>query len=249
MALSVTLAAGALIGLLLGMLGAGGSIIAVPALTLAVGLPLREAIATALVVVLCSSLSALLPRLRKGVEWSTAAIMIVSGIPCTFVGASLGHRLDERVLAFGFAATMILAAVFLLRAPTETRPETRARGFGRVVRAAVAGGMVGTLTGLLGVGGGFLIVPALTLVLDLPMTLAVGTSLAVISTNAFTGLIAQLSAVSLDWSLTATFTVMTMVAATFASQYGIAVSDRALRRAFCSLIVTVSLVMLVTPLH
>jgi len=243
------LAAGTLIGLLLGMLGAGGSIIAVPVLTLAAGLPLREAIATSLVVVLCSSLSALLPRLRSGVRWSTGAIMIGAGAPCTVAGAALGRGLDERVLAFGFVGVTALAVFFLLRAPADARPETTPGGRGRVARTVVAGGVVGTFTGLLGVGGGFLVVPALTLLLGLPITVAVGTSLVVISANALTGMVAQLSTVSLDWTLTVAFAATTMVTAAVASRYGTSVPERALRRAFCSLVVAVSSVMLVAALR
>nr|WP_277350775.1 sulfite exporter TauE/SafE family protein [Rhodococcus sp. HNM0569] len=238
------MAAGAVIGLLLGLLGAGGSIIAVPVLTLAAGLPVREAIATALVVVLCSSLSAVIPRLRSGVRWSTAAIMIAAGAPCTAAGATLGRGFDEQALAFGFVGVAALAVFFLLRAPNGTATRADAGGLGRLARTILAGAIVGTLTGLLGVGGGFLIVPALTLLLGLPMTVAIGTSLVVIGANALTGLVAQLSTVSLDWMLTGAFAATTMATAAIASRSGMDVPERALRRAFGSLVLAVSTLML-----
>ncbi|MGA9870723.1 MAG: sulfite exporter TauE/SafE family protein [Rhodococcus sp. (in: high G+C Gram-positive bacteria)] len=251
MALPITLAAGVLIGLLLGMLGAGGSIIAIPALTLGAGLPLREAITTALVVVLAASLTAALPRLRSGVQWSTALMMTLIGVPFTMLGTTLSHRLDETILVFGLVGIMLSAAVVLLKKPAP-KIGSRARSIHRslrYLRIVAAGAVVGTLTGLFGVGGGFLIVPILTLFLGLPMQLAVGTSLVVIFINSTTGLAAQLTTVSLDWVITAAFAITTMTTAKIASKYGMLLSEHALRRSFCSLIVIVSATMLVTTLR
>jgi uncharacterized membrane protein YfcA len=244
------LASGALIGVLLGVLGAGGSIIAIPVLTLGAGLPLRAAIATTLVVVLASSLTAVLPRLQSGVQWTTAVLMALVGVPFTLLGTVFSHHIDEVALVYGFVAVMLTAAVLLWIKPLSTELESTSTPIPtRYLRIVIAGAAVGTLTGLFGVGGGFLIVPVLTLFLELPIQLAVGTSLIVISINSLTGLAAQLSSMSLDWTLTAAFAITTMVTAKIASQHGMAFSERNLRRAFCSLIVVVSAAMFVTALR
>ena len=105
--MAVVAALGLLIGLLLGLLGAGGSILAVPALVYGAGEPLRVAVPTSLVVVGMSAAAAVVPRIRAGqVQWRIAVVVGAAGVPSTFVGAAVNRSMDPRVLLLGFAGVM-----------------------------------------------------------------------------------------------------------------------------------------------
>ena len=172
---------GLLIGLLLGLLGAGGSILAVPALVFGVGIGLHEAIPASLVVVGASALAALVPRLRQQViRWPVALVFGAAGLPAAFAGTAVGRLLPERWLMLGFAVLMVVVAVRMLRSQTEQGGACRTRAGGInwrscLPKALAAGAAVGFLTGLFGVGGGFVIVPALALLLGLTTIEAVAT--------------------------------------------------------------------------
>lgn len=184
---------GLFIGLALGALGAGGSILAVPALVHLAGQPLAAAIPTSLIVVGVSAAAALAPRLRGGgVRWPVALVFGAAGVPAAFGGAALGRTLSPRLLMLGFALLMAVVAVRMLRERTRSGGACRTRGGGVEWRTCLpsalgTGAVVGVLTGLFGVGGGFLIVPALTLLLGLGAAEAVATSLVVIVINSAPG--------------------------------------------------------------
>jgi uncharacterized membrane protein YfcA len=182
---TAALGLGAVIGLLLGLLGGGGSILAVPALVYGAGQPLTAAVPTSLVVVGISSAVALLPRLRaRQIRWRIAALVGGAGAAAAFAGAAVNRLLDPRVVLIGFAALMVAVALGMLRGDGETGGDCALPGGGVDWRGCLpksvgTGLAVGFLTGLFGVGGGFLLVPALVLLLGLPMASAVGTSLVV----------------------------------------------------------------------
>ena len=204
---------GLVIGVLLGLLGGGGSILAVPALVYGAGVPLAAAVPMSLLVVGISSATALLPRLRQQqIAWRIAGVFGAAGAGAAFAGAAINRLLDPRMVLVGFAVLMVVAAVRMLREQSTeggdcALPEGGVNWRGCLPKAIGSGVVVGFLTGLFGVGGGFLIIPALVLLLGLPMTVAVGTSLLVIVINSAAGFAAHASDSSLDYRLTAVFTL------------------------------------------
>jgi uncharacterized membrane protein YfcA len=157
------LSLGLLVGAVLGVVGGGGSIIAVPALVYGVGMSPAAAIPTSLLVVGTSSLVALFPRLREGINWPVVLIVGAAGIPAAWGGAAVGRLLDPNILMLAFAAIMAVAGIRMLMRTTETEGSCSigpTRAFRTCAPKAVGVGLlVGFLTGLLGVGGGLLITP------------------------------------------------------------------------------------------
>ncbi len=234
---------GLLVGAVLGVVGAGGSIIAVPALVYGVGLPLSQAIPSSLFVVGLGAIVAVVPRWRSGVDWKVAAIVAASGIPAAWLGTAVNRLVDPDVLLLAFAALMVIAGVRMLASGT---PEGRERRTDRrsrvlfVIKAVGAGLLVGFLTGLLGVGGGFIIVPVLTLLLGLSMGRAVGTSLVIIIVNSLAGFTAHLTDLSLDWTLVLTFAGAAIGASFIAARFASKLADRPVRIAFAVVVLAVA---------
>ncbi|TSD93094.1 sulfite exporter TauE/SafE family protein [Skermania sp. ID1734] len=216
---------GAVIGLLLGLLGGGGSILAVPLLVYGLGLTLPQAVPVSLVVVGSAAAVGVLPKLRAHeVQWRLAAVFALSGAPGTVLGALVGEHVSQRLLMGGFAVVMIAAGVRMLSPSGELGTACSIAGKGInwrrcVPRAVPTGFGVGVLTGLFGVGGGFLIVPALVLMLGVAMPTAIGTSLVIIVANSLTGLAAHLST-EIDWPLTAAFACTAVLASLVTSHVG-----------------------------
>jgi uncharacterized membrane protein YfcA len=236
---------GLLVGALLGLVGGGGSILAVPALVYGVGLPLSEAIPSSLIVVGAASAVAVIPRLRRGVNWRLAAIIGAAGVATAYLGAMVNRLLDPRVLLGAFAVIMVVAGVRMFLTTKAVDGPCALPGGGTdwrrcLPRALATGAVVGFLTGLLGVGGGFLIVPALTLVLGLPMGVTVGTSLVIIVINSIAGFTAHLSGVPIDWGVTGAFAASAMVASLVAGRLGRGLSDAILKRGFAVLVLLVA---------
>ncbi|WP_329341823.1 sulfite exporter TauE/SafE family protein [Streptomyces sp. NBC_00663] len=239
-ALVLALLAGALVGLALGALGAGGSILTVPALIYLLGFSPAAAATGSLVIVIVTSVTALVAHARAGaVRWRAGLLFAAAGLlPAAGAGA-LAARLPAALLTLMFAALAALAAVRMLRRRTP-------RGAGSVStgRAAAAGAGLGTVTGFLGVGGGFLAVPALVTVLAVPMSAAVGTSLLVIVANALVALAARAqSAVQLDWALIMPFLATAVLGAWDGRRLAAKVSPAALQRAFGTVLLTIALAM------
>ncbi len=188
------LAGGGLIGFLLAVLGAGGSILLLPLLVSGAGLPTREAVPLSLIVVGALALANTPPYLRRG--WFAPRPALVLGVPA-LAGSWIGGRLVQaglipEVLQLAlFTAAALLAAWLLSRRTALVDAANTTEPRGRAGPLALQGVLVGLLTGIAGVGGGFAIVPALVLLAGLPMTLASGTSLLLIATNALVALVAQ----------------------------------------------------------
>lgn len=216
---------GFLIGLSLGALGGGGSILAVPALVYAAGQSARDATTTSLLLVGIASAVGMVSHYRAGrVQVRTGVVFGLTGIGGSLAGSALNQRIDPNVLLLAFAGLVCVAAWRMLTGcPTCTnvgeatvvagaaggaggRP-VRRLGVGGLLTVLAAGTAVGFLTGLFGVGGGFVIVPALTLALKLPMPQAIGTSLLVIVVNTATALSTRLATTSIDWGITLPFVI------------------------------------------
>ena len=237
--LLLAVAVGLVVGAVVGLVGAGGAIIAVPALVYLVGLPPHQAVPTSLIVVGLSALAAVLPRARTAVDWPLALIVGLAGFPASWAGAWLGRRLDPDVLMLVFAAVMVLAGLRMALAPAgDAAPPVS--GSRRIVLGLAVGLAVGFLTGLLGVGGGFLIIPALTLILHLPAGRAVGTSLAVIVMNSASGFAAHVPGLALDWPLTALFAGAAVLSSLAATGLAARLDDRVVARAFAAVIFAVA---------
>jgi len=227
---------GLLIGLLLGLLGGGGSILAVPALVYGAGLPLASAVLTSLAVVGICSATAVLLRLRQ-VRWRIAALFGGSGAASAFAGAAVNRLLDPRLVLFGFAAVMVGAGVRMLRRQGEVNGPCAPPGGGVVWRRCVprtvaAGLVVGFLTGLFGVGGGFVIIPALVMLLGLPMTVAVPTSLVIVVLNSAAGFLAHAGDTELDYRIAGIFTLAAISGSLVAAHLAPRVPADRLRRWF-----------------
>ncbi|MGH3392063.1 MAG: sulfite exporter TauE/SafE family protein [Actinomadura sp.] len=239
MTLALTLLGALVVGIALGLLGAGGSILAVPVLVYGAGQEMSIAVPTALLVVAASSVGALLPRIRGGqVRWPVAGVFAVGGVPASLAGAALGRNLPDRLLLPGFAVLMVIAAVRMLRGGERPGGACRTER-GQVdhrrclPRALTVGAGVGALTGLFGVGGGFAVVPALTLLLGLPTAEAVGTSLAIILVNSVAGFAGHAGAtVDLDHQITLTFTAVALLTSHTAGRLAGRISTDRVRRWF-----------------
>ena len=230
-----------LIGLSLGLLGSGGSIITLPVLVYVARIPAHEAVGMSLVVVGGTSIVGSLLNARQGCfDWKAGAFFAVSGMAGAYVGAKFTHLVSAPVLLLFFGVLMLVVGVRLL-----LKNEAAARtGQCRLWRCLGVGLTVGVLTGFLGVGGGFLILPSLVLFAGLEMKSAIGTSLAVIAVNCAGGLAGQLHYVQLDWPLTLGF----LAAASAGMFAGTALTGRlsasTLRRGFawCVLLLGAALV-------
>lgn len=248
---AVALALGALIGVLLGLLGGGGSILAVPVLVYGMGFDIQQAIPIALIVVAAASVVGVLPKIRaRQVRWPLAGIFAGVGIPATVVGSAISGQLSQSVLMVGFAVVMVVAGIRMLtdEGATGTACEIEA---GRVnwrrcaPRSIGAGLLVGLLTGLFGVGGGFLIIPALVVVLGVEMSTAIGTSLLIIIANSATGIVSHLHAFDADWEITTVFVAAAIVSALAAGHLGTKTDTTRLQRWFAYLVLAVATYVLV----
>ncbi len=232
MMLAVTIAAAVLIGVSLGMLGGGGSILTVPILVYLAGMAPKEAIATSLFVVAVTSAVGVVPHARAGrVRWRTGALFGAAGMAGAYAGGRLAQYIPGDWLLLGFGLMMAVTAVAMLRGrhTTAGRPVPHELPVGRVLADGAA---VGLVTGLVGAGGGFLVVPALALLGGLPMPAAVGTSLVVIAMKSSAGLLGYLHSVQLDWPVALAVTGAAVVGSILGSRLVGRVHPDTLRKAF-----------------
>ncbi|QYC40245.1 Sulfite exporter TauE/SafE [Nonomuraea coxensis DSM 45129] len=207
----LTLAAATLIGVTLGLFGGGGSILAVPVLVYLAGVPAKQAIAMSLLVVAVTSAVSAIGHARAGrIRWRTGLIFGAAGMAGAYAGGLIGPYLPEALLMAAFAAMMLATAIAMIRG-RRTPPAAPARHELPVLHVVAEGVAVGVVTGLVGAGGGFLVVPALVLLGGLPMGVAVGTSLLVIAMKSLAGLAGYLHSVPIDWSLALPVTAAAVV--------------------------------------
>jgi len=241
----------ALIGVSLGIMGAGGSIITVPILVYVLGFGAKEAIASSLVVVGVTSLLGALAHRHEGqMRLRVALIFGVFAMVGAYGGAQLASFFSDAAQLILFAVVMLVAAFVMLREEEPGKGGEDADSPGgyavrrMVIRLAAPGIAVGILTGLVGVGGGFLIVPVLVLLADLPMKATVGTSLLVIAMNSAAGFAGYLGTLELQWSLVAAFTALAVggsFAGTYLAQY---FSGVVLKRGFAVFLVLMAVFIL-----
>jgi hypothetical protein len=257
---------GFLIGLALGALGGGGSIVAVPALVYVAGQEPAAATTTSLLVVGTAALVGMVGHARAGrVRFGAGVVVGVTGIGGSLAGSALNRSIDGDLLLLGFGLLVLLAAWRMVTGcPSCTRVGeertlagtdrpgltsggevavlTRRRlDFAVALRVALVGTAVGFLTGLFGVGGGFIIVPALTLVLGFTMPQAIGTSLPVIAINAATALAARLGTSGIEWSVALPFTAAALAGVLTGSTIADRIDAGALVRWFAASLVALAL--------
>ncbi|HEX9207320.1 MAG TPA: sulfite exporter TauE/SafE family protein [Steroidobacteraceae bacterium] len=240
----IALAGALAIGLSLGLLGSGGSILTVPVLHYLLGQPEQEAIGGSLLVVGLIAAAAAIPHARAGrVAWHDVLWFGAPGMLGAWLGAGLAHWIPGAVQLSLFALTMLIAAVRMLTSKPITQDQERAtarRG------AVLAGGFgVGVLSGIVGVGGGFLIVPALVLLARVPLAAAVGTSLAVITINSMTGFIKYVGVldakgISLDWPTLLLVAAVGIVGSLAGHRLGRRLPQRLLGRIFGAVLVVLA---------
>jgi uncharacterized membrane protein YfcA len=231
------------IGLSLGLLGSGGSILTVPVLHYLLGQPEKLAIGGSLFVVGLIATAAAIPyALHRQVDWRNAAWFGLPGMLGAWLGATLAHWVPGPVQLAVFALVMLVAAWRMLRGGAVARTDDHPHRL-----AVVAGGFgVGALSGLVGVGGGFLIVPALVLLAGVPIASAVGTSLAVIALNAFTGFakylgVLERQSLELDWPVLIAVAGVGILGSFLGHRLGRRLPQATLRKAFGAFLVVMGL--------
>ena len=233
-AIIIALVLAAVVGVSLGLLGGGGSILTVPILTYVLGMEPREAIAASLFIVGTTSAVSMLAHARAGrVRWKTGVLFGVAGMVGAFAGGLVGGMIPGTVLMILFAVMMIATATAMIRGRkskgADGATEERALPLARIL---LDGFLVGIATGLVGAGGGFLIVPALNLLGGLPMAIAVGTSLLVIAMKSFAGLAGYLFSVQLNWPIVLAFTATAIAGSFVGAALAGRIPERALRKGF-----------------
>ena len=265
---------GFLIGLSLGALGGGGSILAVPALVYGAGQTSKQATTTSLILVGITAIIGIVPHWRRGrVRILAGTVFGLAGVGGSLLGSRWNKAVDPDVLLLAFSALMLIAAFAMWRRtratpvgpaeelaevdllmPEFADPETVAVSPAAthlvttiqvtpltVLKVGVAGTAVGLLTGFFGVGGGFVIVPALVLALGFTMPEAVGTSLLVIAINSATSLVSRLQTGSVEWAVIAPFLVASLLGLAVGTRLASTRDPRVLQIWFVYLLVGVAL--------
>jgi uncharacterized membrane protein YfcA len=244
---TITVALGALVGIVLGLLGGGGSVLAVPLLLYVAGLAPRDAIAISLIVVGASSLSASVVHARAArIAWRVGLLFAVASTVGAYGGARAARFVPAGVLLGVFAVTMVASAIGMVCKSTrgigaEQGPTSRER----IVRTVLVGLGTGATTGAVGAGGGFMIVPALALVGGLPVTTAVGTSLFVIAMNSFAGVLGYAGQANIPWALAVPLTVASSLGSALGAWLAGRAKQETLRVLFGFLVLSVAALMLV----
>ena len=235
--LPLALSLSVLIGVSLGLLGGGGSILTTPILMYALNVEPRAAIATSLLVVGITSVAGAMQHAARGdVAFKEGFIFGAAGMVGAYVGGRAAALVPTGALMAMFVGMMLATAAAMFRG----RREVSAVAPSPLYKTLLLGAGVGAIAGLVGAGGGFLIVPALSLFGGLPMRRAVGTSLLVISLNSFAGFAGHLHDAPIDWSLAAEVCSAAVVGSFIGGWLSTRVAPAALRRGFAGLVLAMA---------
>ncbi len=236
----------AVVGVLLGLLGGGGSILTVPIFVYVLGFDAKSAIAQSLLVVGLTTIVGSLSHWRAGnVAIRLAAIFGGIAVVGAWLGAHLSVLVSGRTQLLVFATTMLISAVLMLRprpSPADAVHEVAEQVALRTIVAPALG--VGLMTGFVGIGGGFMIVPALTVLVGLPMRRAIGTSLVIIGANGIVGFLGYLGRVEVDWATVGGFVLVAGMGTFGGAALGRYIPTAQLRRSFAIFLFGVAMYML-----
>ncbi len=231
------------IGVLLGMLGGGGSILTVPMLVYLVGQSPHTAVTTSLAIVGANSvMGAYFHRAQGTLNWRVALVFGGAGMIVSYFAAGLSRQFSPNFLMVAFALLMLAVAWLLLRGNRINRNSEQYQL--NLSKVAVGGSAIGLVTGILGVGGGFLIVPVLVILVGLPMHHAVGTSLLIIAMNSAAGFIGHLEGYVVDMQLIAAFVGAGVVGTFVGVRVGRRLNSALLRRMFAVFVIALALFLL-----
>lgn len=220
-----------LIGFSLGIMGGGGSILTVPILVYVLKMDPKVSIALSLAIVGLTSLVGVVNHFRaKNINLKVAALFAPFAMVGTFLGAKISKFMSGEVQLILFAIIMLMASVLMIKGRKDKEEEEE-----KEIKILLLGAqaiVVGIVTGLVGVGGGFLIVPALVLLTGLSMKRAVGTSLFIIALNSFSGFAGYLGIVEVDWGFLSKFSAFSIVGILIGSQLVQYISQRVLKKSF-----------------
>ena len=238
------LALGFGIGFSLGLLGGGGSLLTVPALVYLVGQTPQAAVTTSLVIVGANSMvGAMFHGFHGRLDWKVALAFGSAGMFVSYLSANISRQISPELLLIIFAFLMIgIGWMLLFRRATGDESTHIARPIWLVL---ASGAGVGLLTGILGVGGGFLVVPALVMLVGLPVQTAVGTSLIIIAMNSLAGFLGHISSGSLDWMVTVIFTSAGLVGTFGGMRLSRRLSPSKLQKAFAVFVMALGVFLLI----
>ena len=240
--------AGAITGIVLGLFGSGGSIIAMPALMYLLDVEPKSAIAMSLGIVAVTATISGWDNWRRGnVDVKVAAMFGLFGVIGTYAGARLGVFTPVTLQLILFALVMYAAAWKMLQTKKQPQAQTAQSEEAEIenIKAhmghiALHGVGVGVLTGLVGVGGGFLIVPALVLLSGIPMKIAIGTSLVIVAAKSYSGFAGYIGAVPVDWATMGSFTLVTVAGSFAGTRIAHRFSQEKLKKSFAIFLIIVA---------
>jgi uncharacterized membrane protein YfcA len=232
------------IGLSLGLLGGGGSILTVPALVYLVGQTPHAAVTTSLAIVGANSiLGAMFHRAQGTLDWKVALTFGSAGMLVSYLSANISKHFSAELLLLAFALLMLgIGVMMLLRRANKAEITSSAKPLSLVL---LGGATVGLFTGVLGVGGGFLVVPALVMLVGLPMQMAIGTSLVVIAMNSLAGFIGHIGSGSFDMLITLIFVAAGLAGTFSGSKLSSRLSSSKLQKAFAIFVIALAFFLLI----
>lgn len=231
------LIAGGAIGAVLGFVGAGGAMLSVPILMYGFGFDAKSATTAALAIVFLAALSGAIPKARKGqILYRDALVIVGLGLTTNLGFATIADDLSDSFISTGFALVLVLAGLSMLRNPKFSE-HTRMPVSVLIVISLV----IGSITGLFGIGGGFLAIPVLVLFFGTPQAIAAGTSLLIIALNSFISFLGHHALWdSVEWHIPIFIGGAAVVVAQVASHYSAKTTPDTLRKAFAYLLLAIS---------
>jgi uncharacterized membrane protein YfcA len=236
------LLAGVLIGAVLGFIGAGGAMLSVPILIYVFDFSASHATTAALAVVLLAAASGLVPKFKsKDVLIKEALIICALGLTTNISTSLIADRLSERFILTGFSIVLLVAGTSMLLKPFTSGPERKMPAWALILVSLA----IGCMTGLFGIGGGFLAIPVLVLFFRVPQNKAAGTSLLIITVNSIAAFVGHYKIWSeVNWTVPIAMAVSAVVISQLASGKSAGVSPVILKRAFAVLLFTISAITL-----
>lgn len=246
--IALAVASGGVVGFTLGLIGGGGSILAVPLLLYVVGIHDAHVVigSTALAVAVSAYMN-LLPHWRAGnVRWKSGIAFALPGALGAYLGSVFGKLMDGKALLFLFALIMIVIAVLMLRRRKSSAEAAQGGGQAHLLRVLPTGLGTGLISGFFGIGGGFLIVPGLIFSTGMSMTSAIGTSLLSVGTFGLTTAISYTASGLIDWLVVALYVAGGLIGGAIGVRVctRIGQSKRLLQRVFSGILIAVALYML-----